>query len=599
MASNISTNVSDYTLTELIAIVGLTDDLSTKKIIQNTDYYINKYKKKHPKLSVFFKDIQFQLLQYAENLEDTQNSYGNSEYDENNNSDDTDYEEIIVEGFGSMNDEATYPSGNNQVTEWYENQNLTQNDKNQEDKITDRKQKIKTFGNQHVPMNREQIATTDIYNIQVKQDSLNPNLKNSITRFINLDSQFRQYTSEYDSMSTDYTCNLSDTLKNTLKLGLYSYQIPYSWYVIDVMYGNTCFWINDASSGITIPVSIPSGNYSQSGFITELNKSFLNAGFTFPDRSNITKYPSPPYPSPPLGMNIPAYYNSNNGIITLFLYDGSYNGSLGSFTINETTQIIFFDFAGVLACNNNCLSKTNHFFNNTLGWIMGYRLPYYNVDKNGNSASSILDLNGTKYLILVIDDYNQNHVNNSLVSISQFSNILKVPNYYSPDMPRICIPPSTENNNLDALVNGVKINSLFNNQTTNTENGLLVAGKYESDYTSTEIVLPSAPRTITNAQLYTINSINSNNNNLTNYLSKAPTSSDILAIIPVKTSAGVPTGSLLVEFSGSLQDSTRNYFGPINIDRLAVKLLDDKGNILNLNGNDWVVTLVAECLYQY
>ena len=60
-----------------------------------------------------------------------------------------------------------------------------------------------------------------------------------------------------------------------------------------------------------------------------------------------------------------------------------------------------------------------------------------------------------------------------------------------------------------------------------------------------------------------------------------------------------PTGSLLVEFSGSLQDSSITYFGPVNIDRLAVKLLDDKGNILNLNGNDWCFTLVCECLYQY
>ena len=126
-----------------------------------------------------------------------------------------------------------------------------------------------------------------------------------------------------------------------------------------------------------------------------------------------------------------------------------------------------------------------------------------------------------------------------------------------------------------------------------------IAGKYEGDYTKTTVVLPSAPRTLTNAQIYTINSINSNNNNLTNYLAKAPTSSDILAIIPIKTSAGVPTTSLLVEFSGSLQNSSRVYFGPVDIDRMAIKLLDDKGNVLNLNGADWCVSLVCECLYQY
>jgi hypothetical protein len=186
-----------------------------------------------------------------------------------------------------------------------------------------------------------------------------------------------------------------------------------------------------------------------------------------------------------------------------------------------------------------------------------------------------------------------------LVSISQYSNNLKIPSYYSPDLPYTCLTPAQQGNNLTELVNGVVAQSLFDNQTPNAQNGLLIAGKYESDYTSTQIVLPSAPRTLTQAQIYTINSINSNNNNLTNYLSKAPTSSDILAILPVKTSTGVPTGSLLVEFSGSLKDSSRTYFGPVNIDRMAVKLLDDKGNLLNLNGNDWCFTLLCECLYQY
>ena len=133
----------------------------------------------------------------------------------------------------------------------------------------------------------------------------------------------------------------------------------------------------------------------------------------------------------------------------------------------------------------------------------------------------------------------------------------------------------------------------------NINNGLLIAGKYQYDYTPTQVVLPSAPRTLTNAQLYTINSINNNNNNLTNYLPKAPTTSDILAVLPIKTSVGLSTGSLLIEFSGSLQNNVRTYFGPVNIDRMAVKLIDDKGNILNLNGNDWCVTLIAECLYQY
>jgi hypothetical protein len=229
---------------------------------------------------------------------------------------------------------------------------------------------------------------------------------------------------------------------------------------------------------------------------------------------------------------------------------------------------------------------------------MGFRVPYLNVDASGNTAPSILDLNGTKYLILVIDDYNQNHIINSIVSISQFNNTLKMPDYYSPDLPYTCITPAQKGNNLKEILQQVTITSLGETQNSSTSNGLLIGGKYQQDYSSTQQVLPSAPRTLTQAQIYTINQINSNKNNLTQYLSKSPTTADILGIIPIKT-AGVSTGTLLVEIGGSLQDNKRIYFGPVDIDRMSVKLLDDKGNILNLNGNDWCVTILCECLYQY
>ena len=59
------------------------------------------------------------------------------------------------------------------------------------------------------------------------------------------------------------------------------------------------------------------------------------------------------------------------------------------------------------------------------------------------------------------------------------------------------------------------------------------------------------------------------------------------------------TGDLYVEFSGSLQDNKRIYFGPVDIDRMRVKLLDDKGNVVDLHGADWSITLISENLYQY
>ena len=562
--SNIDTDISNYSIAELMAISGI-NSLDPKEITDQTNKLITKLNKSNPPLSVFFMEIQSQLLQYASGL---------------TSNDDDDH---VTEGFGNMtpddtsNADASYPAGDQQVSNWYQNEALPQtgtSNENQTDKITNRQQKIDVFGNTHVPMNRNQLGISNNFQLPVSQDSLNPNLKNTITRFVNLDSQFRQYTSNFESSATDYTLDLSDPLTNALSMRLYSYQIPFSWYVIDVSLGNTCFWITQTivdsvtniSTTYNIPITIPPGNYTASQLVDAITNSLGLMSFTF---------------TSPI---IPVTYDVSNGKLTLNLYGGSFLGNtiivdgipvaVPPFTIDETTIITFYDHTAKLQCGIVCVNKS-FYLNQTLGWIMGFRVPSVDVIDGGNTGTAVVDLTGTKYLILVVDDYNQNHVNNGLVSIAEYSNNLKLPSYYSPDLPYICVEPTT--------VNTVDI---------------FPSGKSRNEYTKTQILVPSAPRTLTNPQLYTINEINRNRSSNTNYRAKAPTSTDILAIIPIKTS-GTSTGTLLVEFSGSLQDNTRTYFGPVNVDRMRIRLLNDKGNTINLNGLDWCVTLICDCLYQY
>ena len=147
-------------------------------------------------------------------------------------------------------------------------------------------------------------------------------------------------------------------------------------------------------------------------------------------------------------------------------------------------------------------------------------------------------------------------------------------------------------------MNTSNLQQIIQGQENNPDIGLLVADKLDLNYKTIPTVKPSAPRVLTQSQIYTINEIIKNNENNTNFRSKAPTSNDVFAILPVKSS-GENAGTLLVEFSGSLQENKRTYFGPVNIDRMHIKLLDDKGNILNMNGGDWCVTIICECLYQY
>ena len=596
--SNTSTNIKDYTLSEIMAIVGLENLSNAKEIRRKTNSFITKFKKSDPLLSTFFTNIQSQLLQYI-----NENPIAKEDGEKQREKQQEQKEDIVVVGETTKSAlDEIYPVGQKQVDDRFENNYLKQADSNQNKKITQRKQKIQIFGNQHVPMSREQLGVNDTFDLTVKQDSLNPNLQNTITRFVNLDSQFRQTSNNSDTSATNYTLDLSDRLNNTLSLCLYSYQIPNSWYVIDDCYKNTCFWITHDVQNVEI--SIAPGNYSASQFVSALNAAFSAAGFTFSSSSSSSSSVLKDF----------VEYNSVNGKITLYLLQAEYtpppSASTSSgfpFTISTDTKLTFFDFSSSLlyekySCSfNTPAAAGGGFLNQTLGWIMGFRLPVVPVFIAGNTGEAVLDLNGTKYLILVIDDYNQNHVNNGLVSITELSSFLKMPSYFSPLQPLLC--PRKERKTTALLAES---NAAFLNQAINAnESGLLLAEKYYShasaSYHTTPTLLPSAPRTLTQSQIYTINEINKNKHAITgNFRPKAPTSSNIMAILPLKGgSANIPTGVLLSEFSGSLQQNVRTYFGPVNIDRMAVKLLDDKGNVLNLNGCDWCVTLIATCLYQY
>jgi hypothetical protein len=51
-----------------------------------------------------------------------------------------------------------------------------------------------------------------------------------------------------------------------------------------------------------------------------------------------------------------------------------------------------------------------------------------------------------------------------------------------------------------------------------------------------------------------------------------------------------------MEFGGTLQNQSRKYFGPVNIKKLSVKLMNDRGDVIDLNGTNWSFTLICEIL---
>lgn len=573
-------NVDNYTISELLAILDL-DDPTQQEIIDTTNKYISL--ESQPQLVSFFQNMQTKLLQYMSELETSGN-------------------------------DLEYTPDYTQNTEWWQNEALEQkNNDVQKNKVTDRVQKVDIYDNNHLPMKREQLGINNNFNVPVSQDSLNPNLENITTRFVNLDSQFRQASGGTETSATDYTLDLSDPLTNVLNLRLYSIQIPYTWYTFDYAYGNTCFWLTNM--GNVFRIFIEPGNYTATTFCQALNNAFTNANnFVSDGWLQAFTYVGATIPTPPI-----VTYTANNYKININLTDWQdpatnvINGIVQGTDVFVDTDpyFTFFDFSGAKSCYQTGSSpcSQSQTFNQTLGWSMGFRTPLQPVYKGaGNTPSSVMNLQGAKYFILVLDDYNQNHINNGLVSITQISNKLDLPNYYNMSQPYICTPTISPNNINN--INNIDITLLGNLSGLSSET-LAALGisspdnLYNSlgdkiDYGTGNVpqVVPSAPRTLTQAQIYTVNEIIKNRSKTISFRAKAPTVSDTFALIPIKYGS-MNTGDIYTDFSGQLQDNKRIYFGPVNIERMHLKLLDDKGNPVDLHGGDWSITLLSETLYQY
>ena len=406
---------------------------------------------------------------------------------------------------------------NNEKEDWVDNQYLKQNNMVQSDKITDRSNKIKIFDDDgHFQMKRQMLGVNQTYILPHVQGTINPTLKNTVTRTVIIDSQYRPNIYPYSNadptlstFSTDFTITLSESLTNVTGMELYSIHFPRSWYNIDSFIGNN-FLTYLSSDNTKEVIEITPGNYTLETLITELNNKLQQYNLAV-QHNNIT--------------NKLKLVNSNSQDITLILHDESLDNTL--------------------------------FSNTTLGWLLGFRItPVDNgnvelvIPKNDSvNADAMPVLYGPQYFILVLDDFNKNRMNKGIVTSVELNKKIELPKY-------------TRNNMI------------------NCDNNIKEAVK-------------TAPRQLTQAQLFTINSILDSREKIM-VRQPAPTVTDTLAIIPL-----TGEGDTIVRYGNDLSMNKREYFGPVTIERIRARLLDDKGNPVNLNGRDWSFTIKIKQLYQY
>lgn len=408
--------------------------------------------------------------------------------------------------------------------------------------------------------------------VEVKKGTINPDLKTTITRLINVDSAYRSRINVLNRVD-NFVFELSEPLLNVVSLSFYSLELPQSWYTITNLKGTDSFmlYILDTSTGFPIEakllVQIPEGNYTTE----DLCRTVITAIQARIDKYNVDAS----YKFNVYMLSFPECYNHNTGVFTFKFI------SLSDALFPYTIQLVWYDL------KYSFPEMTNNRYNYNLGWLLGCRVPLINCKfdstvpllypPTGNTEevnlykfvpTSLVDVSGTKYIILALDDHKTNRLNRSIVSINNTPNVqITTPKYFSQDTPMYKVSPTKTN------------------------------------------AIPSNPRSLTSKQLYTINAIV--DKKIQTNLISGHESSDSFAKIPIKRTDWGKTDStgktvimdipnkLFVENGGPIQLQSREYFGPVDIYSLSVTLYDDKGNILGLNSMDWSFSMIVKCIYQY
>lgn len=228
-------------------------------------------------------------------------------------------------------------------------------------------------------------------------------------------------------------------------------------------------------------------------------------------------------------------------------------------------NLVIYNTTSFVKCYVGDTSVRNTTWDTTLGWILGfqasqeYKLSSY-LDASGAAVvvgNVCVNVNLYNYLLISLDDYKQNRINDGVITITQSEQNLPLPPYAS-------------------------------------------RAVYSCDSSGNAVVNPSqttAANQLTLNQLYSVQQILVGQQNVVQKYTTGPFVRDIFGVLPLKIS-GMQPGQIYVEFGGTLQQQERQYFGPVNINRMSITLYTDKGTVLDLNGTNWSFSFVAETLYQ-
>jgi hypothetical protein len=338
----------------------------------------------------------------------------------------------------------------------------------------------------------------------------------------------------------------------------------------------------------TIILTVPIGSYTRDQLINQLNNQFSVA-------------------TTPNGQNI-----ASGSVFSVIINDKSKNYythmKLNINKIYSASDYVvnFYDPYSYVSCFSIGKSIQNTTWDSTMGWILGFHnyteyplaSAVESVNKFAlsgtyiNPTTRIVTLTGdtsvSTYIyssfMIILDDYNQNHMNDGLITTTHRDTSIPLPSYSSRATLR-CDP-----SNKTSIVSIISDNPSSTADNTNPQQLIT-----NNQLFSSQEILNSKNGIST--QTYSIaNSLSTLKMN-DKYYSNGPFAKDVFAIIPLKI-AGQQQNTPYVDFSGTLQNQERMYFGPVNIHRMTVKLKNDRGELVDLNNANWSFSLICEQLYQ-
>lgn len=179
------------------------------------------------------------------------------------------------------------------------------------------------------------------------------------------------------------------------------------------------------------------------------------------------------------------------------------------------------------------------------------------------TSDAVANLRLTKYLLLGIDDYQNNRINTGLISIEPIESYINI----------------NKINNTQLKVS----NCIYSNDI-----------NYYKQYTNK---IKNELQTTTTTELKTINALEQNKAQ-TNYKSRSPTI-NIFAIIKIPLDNTLVWGQLISNDNIFNNQYIRNYFGPVTLNSFKVTLYTENGYLLKLNDNNWNFSLFCKQLYKY